>query len=64
MVEVALETAVTDQELRVAAGCRIARYKVPKEFVRVDRIERTATGKADYGWARRIASEAANQGVR
>ena len=38
----------------LAAECRrhLARYKVPKVFVIRDSIERSPSGKADYGWAR------------
>ena len=38
----------------VAAHCRgtIAGYKVPRELKLVDAIERTASGKADYRWAK------------
>jgi fatty-acyl-CoA synthase len=41
----------TDDELRAAAAPHIARYKLPKAFVRVDRIERSPSGKPDYRWA-------------
>jgi fatty-acyl-CoA synthase len=39
----------------LAAECRLhlARYKVPKVFVMTDAIERSPSGKADYGWARK-----------
>jgi len=38
--------------------CRgsIAGYKVPRTLVTVDRIERSPAGKADYRWAKRVAS--------
>jgi fatty-acyl-CoA synthase len=38
----------------VAAHCRraIAGYKVPRELELVDAIQRTASGKADYRWAK------------
>ena len=36
----------------------LARYKLPKEFIVVERIERTAVGKADYAWAKTIAAQA------
>lgn len=35
---------------------RMAGYKAPKRLVIVDRIERSPSGKADYRWAREIAS--------
>jgi acyl-CoA synthetase (AMP-forming)/AMP-acid ligase II len=39
------------------AGCRksLAGYKVPKEFIRVDKVVRHANGKADYAWAKAAA---------
>jgi acyl-CoA synthetase (AMP-forming)/AMP-acid ligase II len=33
----------------------LARYKAPKHMIFVDRVVRSAAGKADYAWARRIA---------
>jgi acyl-CoA synthetase (AMP-forming)/AMP-acid ligase II len=48
-------TDVSDAELRATAGGELARYKLPKAFVRVEAVQRTASGKADYGWARGIA---------
>lgn len=49
-----------DQDLAVdllAQGCRtkLAGYKVPKQFIRVAKIERHANGKADYAWAKAVA---------
>ena len=40
--------------------CRahLAGYKVPKRIVRVDTIERSPAGKADYRWAARVAAPA------
>ncbi|MEZ5216707.1 MAG: AMP-binding protein [Ilumatobacteraceae bacterium] len=42
------------EELRNAAAQSIARYKLPKAFVVVERVRRTESGKADYRWTRRI----------
>jgi 3-oxocholest-4-en-26-oate---CoA ligase len=38
------------------ASRHIARYKLPKAFVFVERIVRSPAGKADYRWARETAS--------
>lgn len=46
---------VTFDELVAACATRLARYKLPKDVVFVDRVERSPAGKADYGWARSIA---------
>ena len=48
-----------DAELLAAAGAHIARYKLPKLIVRLDRLVRSPSGKADYRWARDTAAAAA-----
>ncbi|MFE4589317.1 acyl-CoA synthetase [Streptomyces laurentii] len=44
----------------VQAHCRsrLAGYKVPRQLVLADRIQRSPTGKADYRWAKSVAVEA------
>jgi 3-oxocholest-4-en-26-oate---CoA ligase len=49
----------TDAELLAAAADHIARYKLPKQIVRLDRLVRSPSGKADYRWARDAAEQAA-----
>lgn len=44
--------------LRSHAAHHIARYKLPKAFVFVDEIVRSPSGKADYRWAKKIATAA------
>ena len=41
----------SDEDLRAAAAPHIARFKLPKGFVRVPLIERSPSGKPDYRWA-------------
>jgi fatty-acyl-CoA synthase len=41
----------SDDELREAAGAHVARYKLPKDIVRVPLVERSPSGKPDYRWA-------------
>ena len=41
----------TDDDLRAAVAPHLARYKLPKAFVRVPEIERSPSGKPDYRWA-------------
>lgn len=48
----------TDEELQSHAGMRLARYKLPKAILRIDTLLRGPNGKADYGWARKIAADA------
>jgi acyl-CoA synthetase (AMP-forming)/AMP-acid ligase II len=45
------------EELREHARHSLAGYKLPKELVLVDRIERSPSGKADYRWAKDTAAE-------
>ena len=45
----------TDEELADACRAHIADYKVPKAFVRTDKIVRSPAGKADYRWAKAMA---------
>jgi acyl-CoA synthetase (AMP-forming)/AMP-acid ligase II len=35
---------------------RLAGYKLPRSWVVVDRVRRSPSGKADYGWAREVAT--------
>jgi acyl-CoA synthetase (AMP-forming)/AMP-acid ligase II len=46
----------TDDDLRAAAAPHVARYKLPKAFVRVPVVERSPSGKPDYRWAAEQAS--------
>ena len=50
-------TSATDDELLAEAGRHIARYKVPKAVIRVDSVQRSPSGKADYRWAKAQAVE-------
>ncbi len=45
--------------MKAFARTRLAGYKVPRELVVVDAVERNPNGKADYGWARERAEAAA-----
>jgi fatty-acyl-CoA synthase len=46
----------TDEELLAEASAHVARYKVPKAIVRVDAMQRSPSGKADYRWAKATAT--------
>ncbi len=50
--------SATEAELLAEAARHIARYKLPKAFVFVDEIVRSPSGKADYRWAKQVASSA------
>ncbi|ART69764.1 acyl-CoA synthetase [Mycobacterium dioxanotrophicus] len=47
----------TDDELAAVCERSIARYKIPKAFVRSAQIVRSPAGKADYRWAKSVATE-------
>jgi fatty-acyl-CoA synthase len=49
---VSLSSDVPDDELLATAAEHIARYKLPKDFLRVDHVVRSPSGKADYRWAK------------
>jgi acyl-CoA synthetase (AMP-forming)/AMP-acid ligase II len=47
------EGAQADPESIIAeAGRHIARYKLPKEVIYCDKVQRSPSGKADYRWAK------------
>jgi fatty-acyl-CoA synthase len=48
----------SEEELRTACEQHIARYKLPRAFVFVDRVLRAPSGKADYRWAKATAEAA------
>ena len=60
--EVVAVLAVTDDFDRStvarAAAEHLAGYKLPKAYVVVPRVERSASGKPDYAWARSVAEAA------
>ncbi|UDY35272.1 acyl-CoA synthetase [Dermatobacter hominis] len=51
-------TADEDSLARHANGS-IARYKLPKAWIVVDRVQRSPSGKADYRWAKELAASSA-----
>ncbi|HVW44063.1 MAG TPA: AMP-dependent synthetase, partial [Amycolatopsis sp.] len=50
-------TGLADEDLRAAVAGKLAGYKVPKAFLRVERVHRFDNGKPDYGWAKARAGE-------
>lgn len=57
VVQAAEGTSPTDEDLVEVCARQIARYKIPKAFVRTPKIERSPAGKADYRWAKHVATE-------
>ena len=43
--------------LHAHCAAQLARFKAPKQFFFVDRVQRLGNGKADYRWAKRMARE-------
>jgi acyl-CoA synthetase (AMP-forming)/AMP-acid ligase II len=58
VVQFADGATATDAELVETCGKSIARYKIPKAFIRTEKIVRSPAGKADYRWAKEVASVA------
>jgi 3-oxocholest-4-en-26-oate---CoA ligase len=48
-------SSVSDDDLLTEAAKHVARYKLPKAFVYVEKILRSPSGKADYRWAKEQA---------
>jgi fatty-acyl-CoA synthase len=48
-----------DDALRAHCTAELARFKVPKVFIVVDKVRRLGNGKADYRWAKQQATQTA-----
>jgi 3-oxocholest-4-en-26-oate---CoA ligase len=57
IVQFAEGRSATDDELADACRAHIAQYKLPKAFIRTDKVLRSPAGKADYRWAKELAVE-------
>lgn len=55
VVQLAEGASADDAELAEVCGQYVARYKVPKAFIRHQKIVRSPAGKADYRWAKAVA---------
>jgi acyl-CoA synthetase (AMP-forming)/AMP-acid ligase II len=49
------------EDLLEVAATRLARYKLPKDFVFVDKIHRSPSGKGDYRWAKSVVTSLGGQ---
>ena len=54
LVQLASGAEPADEQLLDACAGHLARYKLPKAFVRVPRVQRQPNGKADYAWAKTV----------
>jgi acyl-CoA synthetase (AMP-forming)/AMP-acid ligase II len=57
VIEVRSDHTVTLEELDVHTRLHVAGYKVPRELHVVDQIERSPSGKPDYVWAKKVATD-------
>ena len=53
--------APSPKDLLEVASTRLARYKLPKDFVFVDKILRSPAGKGDYRWAKSVVTSEGGQ---
>lgn len=59
LIELRDSAEVDDDALRRHCANDLARFKVPKAFIVVDRVRRLGNGKADYRWAKQEAAQTA-----
>lgn len=55
-------TQATAEELLSEAAEHLARYKLPKEIIFTDEVVRSPAGKADYRWAKALATGTSTDG--
>ena len=55
IVELRHGANATEDALNTTAGKHIARYKLPRAYLFVDKVRRGQNGKADYRWAKELA---------
>ncbi len=56
VVELVPGTDATEQEIVAFSAQTIARFKLPKSVQFVDHLQRSPSGKADYRWAKEVAT--------
>ena len=59
VVEMVPGASPDEADLTAHAGNSVARYKLPKAWVFVEKIHRSPAGKADYRWAKQLAADSA-----
>jgi fatty-acyl-CoA synthase len=59
LVELRKGVDASHEELHTHCAAHLARFKVPKDFLFVEQVERLGNGKPDYRWAKRHAREKA-----
>jgi fatty-acyl-CoA synthase len=56
VVQMADGAEASDEDLVEVCRTSIARYKIPKAFIRTPKVMRSPAGKADYRWAKEVAT--------
>jgi fatty-acyl-CoA synthase len=56
VVQMADGAEASDEDLVEVCRTSIARYKIPKAFIRTPKVVRSPAGKADYRWAKEVAT--------
>jgi len=64
IVQVRAGTAATAEELRRFVGQGLADHKRPRQVVFTDQVQRSASGKANRAWAKRLAEDSASPDAR
>ena len=59
IVQLADGATADEAALSAHANEAVARYKLPKAWVFVDSVQRSPSGKADYRWAKQLATDSA-----
>ena len=61
VVQLSENAEVSIASLLDECGRHVARYKLPKDIIFVDKVMRSPAGKADYRWARQVAEDHSNR---
>ena len=61
VVQLSEGTEASIASLLDECGRHVARYKLPKDIIFVDKVMRSPAGKADYRWARQVAEDHSNR---
>ncbi len=63
IVEINPDFELDFQKLNEYLATRLARFKLPKQIIEVEKVLRSPAGKADYGWARELAAKTDNSNL-
>ena len=51
-------TTVSTEDVRLACRGKLTGYKIPRQVITVERVQRSPSGKPDYPWAKQLAAAA------